>query len=340
MGSGTLDAMSRRGALTIAGLAVLLALAVGARLVVGGPTWGLPENAEFWALRLDRAWAAAIVGASLAVGGVLLQSLLRNPLASPDLIGPAAGAGLAVMIRVYLATALTAGGAASLGQSSAAANAPAALAGSLGALALVYSLSQRRGFIDPVSLVLVGVIVGVICGAATMFVAHLMPDRGFSVARWTLGELSDETPRRTLLLASLAAGVTVTVAVALGPAMDVAALGDDEALSTGVPIARLRIALFLLSGVLTAVAVVLAGPVGFVGLVCPHIVRLLAGPAHRTLVLGSAVAGATLIVAADAAVKAVNLGGGRMPIGVITALVGGPVFIVLLRRGTARSRLF
>ena len=113
-----------------------------------------------------------------------------------------------------------------------------------------------------------------------------------------------------------------------------------QALSTGVPIARLRIALFLLSGVLTAVAVVLAGPVGFVGLVCPHIVRLLAGPAHRTLVLGSALAGATLIVAADAAVKAVNLGGGRMPIGVITALVGGPVFIVLLRRGTARSRLF
>ena len=101
-------------------------------------------------------------------------------------------------------------------------------------------------------------------------------------------------------------------------------------------VARLRVVLFILAGALTANAVVLAGPVGFVGLVCPHVVRLLAGVTHRTLLIGSALAGAALVIGADAAVKSINLASGRMPIGVITALVGGPVFILLLRRDSGR----
>lgn len=321
-----------RAAWTLIGLVALLAGVVALRLAVGGPSLAWPETGQVWRLRVDRVLSGVVVGASLATSGVLLQSLLRNPLASPDLIGPASGAGLAVMVSVYLRYAAGLG-TAGAGAGGAASFGPAALVGALGALGLVYTLSQRRGFVEPVSLVLVGVIVSIVCGAATMFVAYLMPDRGYGVARWTIGALSDETGRGTVAAAGILALVGIAAGVGLGPAMDVAAMGEDEAQSSGVAVGPLRLVLFGLSGLLTAGAVVLAGPVGFVGLVCPHIVRLLAGPGHRVLVVGAALAGASLIVGADAATKAVNLGGGRMPIGVLTALVGGPVFIVLLRKG-------
>jgi len=205
-------------------------------------------------------------------------------------------------------------------------------------LAVIVELTGRFvAMVLGLVLILVGVIVGVVCGAATIFLGHLMPDGGYAVSRWTIGSLSDDTPRIALLTTSLLAAVCLTVGLAFGRAMDVAALGDDEAQTAGVPIARLRLVLFILAGALTANAVVLAGPIGFVGLVCPHIVRLLAGVTHRPLLIGSALAGATLVIGADAAVKSVNLASGRMPIGVITALVGGPVFILLLRRDSART---
>src|SRR5262249_33567891 len=124
----------------------------------------------------------------------------------------------------------------------------------------------------------------------------------------------------------------IALGVASGRAMDAAAMSDDEARSVGVPIGGLRLAMFLASGVLTASAVVLAGPIGFVGLVCPRVVRLLAGPGHRVLVVGAALAGAALIVGADTFIAAIDLARGRLPIGILTALIGGPVFIVLLRR--------
>src|SRR5205085_2791747 len=147
-----------------------------------------------------------------------------------------------------------------------------------------------------------------------------------------IGSLSEETSSGVLGLVAAGVGLGLIAGAALGPAMDVAALGDDEARSSGLGLARLRIGLFMLAGALTAGSVVLAGPVGFVGLVCPHIVRLSAGPSHRSLVLGSALAGGALVVGADALTKALSLDQGRMPIGILTALLGGPVFIVLLRR--------
>jgi iron complex transport system permease protein len=120
-----------------------------------------------------------------------------------------------------------------------------------------------------------------------------------------------------------------------GRAMDAAALGDDEARSVGVNVGGLRALAFVLAGVLSAAAVVLAGPIGFVGLVAPHVVRLLAGPSHRTLIVGSALAGAALVLLADSGVaglRALGFAGGRPPLSVLTSLVGGPVFIGLLRR--------
>lgn len=331
--------MSRRAVIMLVVMGALAAGAVWLRLVVGDQTLHLPESDAVWQLRITRVLAGLIVGSSLAVAGLMLQSLLRNPLASPDLLGLASGAGLAVMVTTYVAyksgvgswvvgAAAGVGGGAGTG----AGNAAAAVVGSLLALAVVYLLSQRRGLIEPVSLILVGVIISIVCGAGAMLVAHLLPDGGMSAMRWMMGALSDDVSAGRLWLLGAVTVVGIGIGLWYGRAMDAAAMGEDEARSVGVPLGRLRLVLFLASGVLTAGSVVLAGPIGFVGLVCPHVARLMAGPGHRVLVAGSALAGAAMIVGADALIKLIDLGAGRMPLGVVTALVGGPVFLVLLRR--------
>ena len=183
--------------------------------------------------------------------------------------------------------------------------------------------------VDPPTLVLIGVMVSILCGAGVTLILSLMPTASM---RPLLGSLSYATP---LSLIAAAAAVTIAgiaIGAYAGPAMDAASFSDDEAISVGVPLARLRLLLFIVSGVMTAAAVVIAGPIGFVGLVCPHAVRLTAGPRHRPLVLGAALAGAVLIIGADALVNAVRTDTGRVPLGVVTALIGGPVFIWLLRR--------
>jgi iron complex transport system permease protein len=322
--------MDRRAWMTIVGLGVLLLAAGAWRMGVGG--WPAAGDGVVLELRAVRVGVAMVVGAGLAVAGVLLQALFRNPLAAPDLLGLSSGASLAVMVSVYAGGF---GGAAAGGAmvgGSVWQGLPAVV-GAVGALGLVYALSQRRGLVEPVSLVLTGVVVGMLCAAGVMLVQHLMPDAGFNTARLLVGTISDETAWGTLAVVGGVTLACVALAAALGPMLDGASLGEDEAASVGVPVPRLRLALFLIAGVLAAGAVVLAGPIGFVGLVVPHGVRMLMGPRHRGLVVGSALGGAGLLVLADAAIKAVDLGAGRMPMGVVTALVGGPVLVVLLRRG-------
>lgn len=309
-------------ALGLAGVCLL-------RLLVGDPAGlHLPESPLVWDLRLGRLVPGVIVGGSLALAGVLLQSLLRNPLASPDLIGAASGAGLGVMAALFLRHLL--------GQSVSDASVPAgsagAIAGSLGALGLVYFLGRRARVLDPVSLVLVGAIVAIVASSATVLLAHLIPGQGIAVARWTIGALSDDVPRGQVV----AAGVLLMAATATGMlltrSLDAAMLPDDEARSIGVNIRFLRAVCFVLAGLLTAGAVALAGPIGFVGLVCPHLARLIVGPAHRGVVPAALILGAAMIVGADAGADLLPLPSGRLPIGIITAMVGGPVFIALLIR--------
>lgn len=316
----------------LGGLGVALAGAFLLRLVVGeGGSLGWAADPAVVGLRVSRAVQGVIVGAALAVAGVMLQSLLRNPLASPDLLGLGSGAGLGVMLGAYAASRA---GELVVGPG---ASALPALAGSVGALALVYLMSQRAGLVEPVSLILVGVIVSLVCGAGTTLVGHLLPDGGIAASRLLMGALSDEVALTSPALWGVGAAVAggLALGACLGPAMDAASLGEDEARSVGVRLGALRLTLFLAASVLTAGAVVLAGPIGFVGLVCPHAVRLLAGPSHRPLVLGAALAGAALVVGADILVRLVELRSGRLPISVLTALAGGPLFIVLLRREMA-----
>ncbi len=324
--------MSGRERTTLTALGVLLAGALLLRLMVGGEGLALPAMDEtlIWRLRLMRCGVALIVGSSLGVAGVLLQALLRNPLASPDLLGLASGAGLGVMLSFGFGALAGQMGVALFGVT-----APA-ITGAMLALAFVYLLSQHRGFVDPVPLILIGVIVAIICSAGTLLIQHLLPDRGIMAARWMLGSIRDDIPLWQVVAVAVGTLIAVGWSARLGPAMDASALSDDEAFAIGLRLGGLRLVLFVLAGLLTAGSVVLAGPIGFVGLVCPHLVRLLGGPRHRSLVIGSALAGGFLVVLADSLVKAVTLPTGRLPIGVLTTLLGGPVFILLLRREMVR----
>ncbi len=321
--------MSRRAFFTLLSLAFLLATAVFLRLCAGTEGLSWSPDPFIMNLRWLMVASAATVGAALAVSGALLQAILRNPLASPFILGLTSGAGLGIVIATY-AGYLATGAIVAL-------HPPVwvAVLGAFAALTIVFLLSQRNALIDPVRLVLVGVIVSIICGAATTFVQFLLPDQGMAVyTRWVMGAISADTPWPRLTFVAIVTILATVVAITLGRALDSASLSDDEAASVGVRLPALRLTCFALAGILTGLTVAIAGPIGFVGLICPHLVRLLAGPRHATLIAGSAMAGAALLILADAGVSLIRLPAGRMPVGVLTALLGGPLFILLLRRKT------
>lgn len=326
-----------RGAFVLILLTVMLAAVAAARLLVGeaipvteGGEVNWPLLEQYLLLRRDRLLIGLIVGAALAISGTLLQSLLRNPLASPYILGLSSGAALGVMIAWagWLPWAMQVS------------TAGAALGGAVLTMLIVYLLAQKRGRLDPLGLLLVGVIVNAINGAAIMCINYINPHgiRG-DMVRWMMGHLDDNVAMETILIVG---GVTVAgglIAFLLGRSMDVATFDDAEAHSLGLQPGRLRLLLFTIAGVLTAGAVMLAGPIGFVGLICPHIVRLMAGPSHRTVIVGAALAGGIVVVGADTGIKYVasvaNVG--LMPIGVLTALIGGPAFLLLLRAQLGRG---
>jgi iron complex transport system permease protein len=316
-------------AIPIAALVVLAAamgaVHLGTGDVAGGFHW--PESGEFLALRAGRLAIASVVGGSLALAGVLLQALLRNPLASPDLLGVTSGAGLGVACATVMGSLLA--GSATPGP---AVVTMAALAGACATLGLVLAWTLRRGGIDVVSLVLVGVIVGMTCSGATLLLHQLLPDGGVNARAWFLGSIDEDAPAGLIAAGAGALAASLALTLASARAIDAACLAEDEARSLGVRLARLRLLLFGAAGILTTMSVVLAGPIGFVGLVVPHAVRLTLGPHHGPLALGATLAGAAMVISADAAVSAFPLAHtGRMPLSVITAVLGGPVFLLLLR---------
>ncbi len=321
------------GLLALAALAAAICLG---RVLIGPAAdgtislaWPEPAYASFrWTSML----VGVTVGTSLAISGVLLQALLRNPLASPFILGVSSGAGLGVMVTRYVehvtgATWPLPGG-----------DMLPALVGGAAALIVVYLLGRRRGWLDPVTLVLVGVIISTICGALIMFFQHLVPMglRG-DLITWMMGHISEVTPPAVLAVNGGLAVVGLGLGLLLGRAMDAATLADDEARSVGVNLGPLRLAMFALAGVLTAAAVALAGPIGFVGLVAPHAARLLLGPQHTPLVVGAALCGVVFVVGADVGRQAMDFGAGRMPVGIFTALVGGPAFLWLLCSGRGQA---
>lgn len=323
--------MSARTSTGLLGALCCLVVFVAVRLLVyrdlgGDLILGWPGSA-MGQFRLSAAAAAALGGAALGVSGMLLQVLLRNPLASPYILGLSTGAALGVMLALYLA-AVT-----SVAWTTGSLALPAGC-GALASLAIVYGLGQRRGWIDPYTLLLVGVVVSAIAAALILALQQLVP-HGLKadLLTWMGGYVPDSAPTLALVIFGVVVLAATIGSCALGPALDVATLGDDEARAVGLHLPPLRIALFVTSGLLAALSVALIGPIGFVGLIAPHAARLLLGPRHGPLVIGSALLGAALLVAADALGQIIPVRGGRIPAGVFTALLGGPAFLILLRRG-------
>ena len=281
-------------------------------------------------LRLHRVAVGLIAGVALALAGVALQALLRNVLAEPFILGLSGGAALGVVAQKYVVMHF--GLAVSAGHIG-------AMVGSLAIAAVVFALGRRRGIVDPVTLLLTGVVLSTLCGAGIMTVNYMHSSGGLvaDLARWMMGYLNEDLSTAEVFVLAL---VTLAGFVWLwtrGRAMDVATFSEPEAVSLGVRVGLLRTTLFVVAAVLAAAAVVLAGPVAFVGLICPHLARLMLGPRHRLVIPAAALLGGTLVVGADTLTTMLDVGQGRMPIGIYTALLGGPAFLWMFRSEMGRG---
>ncbi len=261
------------------------------------------------------------VGAALAVAGAVMQAVFGNPLAEPGVVGVSAGAAFGAAIAIV--TGLLALGEWTI--------ALLAFAGGLGATLLVYGVSRAGGRTEVVTLLLTGIAVNAFGGAGLAFLLFMAGSASREqIVFWQLGSLSGSLWREALLVLAVAAIGTV-VAVLLGRRYDILALGERNARHLGIDVERLRFASIVLVALLTGVAVAFVGIISFVGLVVPHLMRMLLGPAHRALLVSSAFGGALLIVVADLLARTL-IGGAELPIGLLTSLVGGPFFFVLLWR--------
>jgi cobalamin transport system permease protein len=273
-------------------------------------------------VRLPRVLLAALVGASLATAGTLFQALLRNPLADPYVLGVSGGAALGGVV------ALAAGGALGLGY---AAVPPASFAGAVATLLLLFGLAGGRGRLSPTTLLLTGVVFNAFASAAIVFLASSAGlAEGARIFLWLIGNLSEG---RFELAGWVAAFLALGLAAALpfARSLNLLALGEEPAIQLGVPVEALRRLLLVATSLMVGAAVSVSGLIGFVGLIIPHLLRLLVGPDHRLLLPAAALGGASFLVVCDTAARTI-LAGRELPVGAITALAGGPFFLLLLRR--------
>jgi iron complex transport system permease protein len=315
-------------------LALLASCALGAQPIsLSAALAGVePDRTILVALRLPRAVLAVIVGAGLAGAGVALQALLRNPLAEPFVLGVSGGAALGgtlVIVAASLATGLLGPHAEAL-----ASGTPIAAGAVLGAIAtapLVFGLGRLGG---PESAILVGVVFNAFAsGVITLLRILVPPDRAARLLYWLLGTIGYERGT-TLAVGGAAVAVSLGALVVLSARLNLLTLAEEEAASLGVDVRRERALLFVVASAATGAAVALAGIVGFVGLIVPHVVRRIVGPDHRILVPASALFGGAFLVLADAVARLAFLPlGTEPPVGAVTAFLGGPFFLWLLGRG-------
>ena len=278
----------------------------------------------FFVARLPRVLAAALVGSTLAAAGVVFQALLRNPLATPFTLGVSAGASLGAILAITFGLAFTVWSLPTIPVAS--------FAGALGAVAIVYAMARarRRGFSTEV-LLLAGVTLNSFFSALILFVQYLADfSQTFRTVRWLMGDL--DVGSYAPLVAALPFAVLSFAAFAVLPrALNVMSLGTDAALSRGIDALWTQRLAFFSASLATGAAVSLGGPVGFIGIVVPHLVRLLVGSDHRLVLPASALFGAAFLIACDIAARTL-MAPLEIPVGVITALVGGPFFLWLLIR--------
>lgn len=278
----------------------------------------------FFIARLPRVLAAAMVGSSLAVAGVAFQALLRNPLASPDTLGVSAGAALGAILAItfHLDFSLLGVSAVPL----------ASFAGSIGALGIVYGLSaaRRRGTSTMV-LLLAGVTLTALLGAVVRFVQYLADfTETFQTVRWLMGSL-DVAAYAPLGAALVPMAIAFAGFATLPRALDLISVGAESAAARGVDVTRSERVALVSASLATGAAVSLAGPVAFVGIIVPHLVRLVVGADHRLVLPASALFGAAFLIGCDLVARTV-LAPIELPVGIVTAILGGPFFLWLLFR--------
>ena len=273
----------------------------------------------FFIARLPRALAAAFVGGTLAAAGVIFQGLLRNPLATPYTLGVSAGASLGAMLAITFGSVFATGGVAS-----------ASLAGAFLAVAVVYALaSARHRGLSTTVLLLAGVTLNAFFSALILFVQYISNFADtYRALRWLMGDL-DVAGYGPLLAAAPFVAVSFAAFAWLARPLNLLSVSADMAGSRGVHVERAQRVAFFSASLATGAAVSVGGPIGFVGIIVPHLVRLFVGADHRLVLPASACFGAAFLVACDALARTV-LAPLELPVGIITAMIGGPFFLWLL----------
>ncbi len=335
-------AVSRRaivfGGLTLALLVMVVVsagrgqVAIPAGEVVGsilhrlGLDWGtMPTHpqgeAVLWQVRFPRVVMGIVVGAALAAAGAMMQGVFGNPLAEPGVVGVSSGAALAAASSIAFGIGVFGNWTIPL----------FAFAGGLVTTLLVYAMSRDGGRTEVVTLVLTGIAVNAVASAGMAFVMFAADTQAREqIVFWTLGSLNGTRWQYVALVVPLCL-IGLLGAFLLARQLDLLSLGDRAARHVGVDVERLRLVVIVLVSLLTAAAVSFCGIIGFVGLVVPHLIRIVLGPGHKALVPASALGGAVLLVAADLVARTA-VPYADLPIGMLTALVGGPFFFWLLRR--------
>lgn len=272
-----------------------------------------------WRLRLPRVLLAALVGAALSLGGMVFQALLRNPLAEPYILGVSGGSAIGAIIGILVGLARFPGVWLT------------AFAGSMATLAVLFAMASGRSMLKANTLLLSGVMVNAFCAAVIMFLVSMAQDnRLHNIIFWLMGDLAAATIDKVLALFLTVLPCFIVVFISANT-MNLMAFGSDLARSMGVHIQRTTGLLLVVTSLMVSATVSYCGLIGFVGLVTPHLLRLILGPDHRVLAPACILGGAVFMVVCDLLARVLSAQG-EIPVGVITALVGAPLFIVLLRR--------
>lgn len=304
---------------------------VGQRIIAiftGRASASTPEGIIVWNLRFPRTLLAAAVGAALSVAGVLMQGLLRNPMADPYVVGVSAGASVGAAVVFLLL-----GG--SVGQVGVFLTPVFAFLGAIAAVVIVYMIARVGNRVPVITLLLSGIALNTVLSAILSFMIYFSQRQLQALIYWLMGSLSGRGWLHVgVMLPYLVVGVGL--AVWLARDLNALSLGEDAAATLGISVEHTKLWLLLAATLLTAGAVSMSGIIGFVGLLIPHVTRLLFGPDHRLLVPASALLGAVFLVVADLLARTM-LPNAEMPVGIITSLCGGPFFLYLLRRKEVRG---
>lgn len=307
------------------------------QILLAGPDAGEGGDEAFnqrdvsvvWQLRVPRILLGVIVGAALAISGAALQSLFNNPLADPGIVGVTSGASAGAVAAIVLAGSIATGAATQW-----VVPVGAFLSG-LAVTLVIYLLARPGRTTGTARMLLVGIAIGSACQALVGFFTYIADDTQLqTLVFWQMGSLGRVTwPQLVAVLPLFVLGLLLVVRLAR--TLDVLTLGERQAQHLGLNVKRSRLIVIITTALLTASAVAFAGSIGFVGLVVPHIIRFIVGPGHRALLPVSALAGAILIVSADAAARTINPPS-EIPIGLFTAAVGAPFFLFLILREKRR----